>query len=88
MKVLFAKTFAKDLKNVPRHVRKRIKLIIENFQNAKSLNDLNLDIKKIKGYQNYYRIRVGNYRVGIEINGDTIIFRRVLHRKNIYDYFP
>ena len=88
MKVLFAKTFAKDLKHVPGHVKKRIKLIIEEFQKANSLNDLNLDIKKIRDYQNYYRIRVGNYRIGIEVDEDTVIFRRVLHRKNIYDYFP
>ncbi|AAB99106.1 conserved hypothetical protein [Methanocaldococcus jannaschii DSM 2661] len=88
MKVLFAKTFVKDLKHVPGHIRKRIKLIIEECQNSNSLNDLKLDIKKIKGYHNYYRIRVGNYRIGIEVNGDTIIFRRVLHRKSIYDYFP
>ena len=49
MKVLFAKTFAKDLKYVPGHVKKRIKSIIEEFQKANSLNDLNLDIKKNKG---------------------------------------
>ncbi|WP_456471741.1 hypothetical protein [Methanocaldococcus sp.] len=51
MKLLFAKTFAKDLKDVPEHIKKRINSIIKSCQNAKSLNDLNLDIKKIKGYR-------------------------------------
>ena len=35
-----------------------------------------------------YRIRLGDYRIGIEIQKDTIIFTRFLHRKDIYKFFP
>ncbi len=40
----------------------------------------------MKGYR--YRIRVSDYRVGIEVNGNEIEVMRVLHRKEFYRYFP
>jgi len=43
---------------------------------------------KLEGYEHYYRIRVSDYRIGIKIEGDILVFMRVLHRKEIYRYFP
>ncbi|WP_124971246.1 type II toxin-antitoxin system RelE family toxin [Aphanothece sacrum] len=37
---------------------------------------------------NRYRIRVGDYRIGIEIQTDKIEMMRVLHRREFYRYFP
>lgn len=37
---------------------------------------------------NAFRIRVGNYRIGIYLEKDTVIFTRVALRKDIYDIFP
>jgi mRNA interferase RelE/StbE len=48
-----------------------------------------IDIKKIQSYSGYYRIRIGEYRIGCEIQKEnTIIFYRVKHRKDIYRIFP
>ncbi|HEY4721787.1 MAG TPA: type II toxin-antitoxin system RelE/ParE family toxin [Anaerolineae bacterium] len=46
------------------------------------------NIKKLQGGTNYYRIRVGDYRVGLVVESDTVTFVRFLHRKDIYRYFP
>ena len=46
------------------------------------------DIKAMKGYSGRYRIRIGDYRIGIEVNGDVIEVMRVLHRREFYRYFP
>jgi len=46
------------------------------------------DIKAMKGYSDRYRIRIGDYRIGIEVNGDVIEVMRVLHRREFYRYFP
>lgn len=46
------------------------------------------NIKKIKETQKAYRIRVGDYRVGFFLEEDKIIFSRVLHRKEMYRFFP
>ena len=36
----------------------------------------------------YYRIRIGDYRIGIKGEGDVIVLMRVMHRKDIYRVFP
>lgn len=41
------------------------------------------DIRRLKG-ENYFRFRVGDYRIIFEIYNDTIIILKVGHRKNIY----
>jgi len=45
-------------------------------------------LKKLKAEGSYYRIRIGNCRIGIIISDDTVIFIRVLNRREIYRYFP
>ncbi|MGL4377778.1 MAG: type II toxin-antitoxin system RelE family toxin [Microcoleaceae cyanobacterium] len=42
----------------------------------------------MKGDDNAYRLRVGDYRIGFYFDDETITFVRVLHRKDIYRYFP
>jgi mRNA-degrading endonuclease RelE of RelBE toxin-antitoxin system len=42
----------------------------------------------MRGYTDRYRIRIGDYRVGIEVNGDVIEVMRVLHCREFYRYFP
>jgi mRNA interferase RelE/StbE len=42
----------------------------------------------MKGYPGYYKVRFGTYRVGIKLENDTLILERVLHRKEIYKFFP
>ena len=42
----------------------------------------------MKGEASAYRIRVGSYRIGVFITATTLTFSRVLHRREIYRYFP
>ena len=53
-------------------------------QNLKDIPNL----KKLSGYKNVYRIRVGEYRIGLYVEEDTIVFARILPRKEIYRFFP
>jgi len=46
------------------------------------------NLKKMQGYDTFYRIRLGDYRIGIEVAADQVILVRILHRKDIYRYFP
>ena len=62
-------------------------LAFTTLENINSLDEI-LDIKAMKGYPNRYRICIGNYRLGIEVNGDLIELMRVLHRREFYRYFP
>lgn len=46
------------------------------------------NVKSLKGTKNYFRIRVGDYRIGLAMQEGTVIFVRFLNRKDIYRYFP
>ncbi len=46
-------------------------------------------IEKMKGYDGYYKARFGSYRVGMKLESDgTLVVRLVMHRKEIYRFFP
>ena len=88
MEVKFTVLFNKDLA-----VIKNIKLIdaieaaIIDAKKAVVQSDIK-NLKKLKGYKSYYRIRIGDYRIGIYIANEVLEFSRFLHRKDIYKYFP
>ncbi|WP_448564376.1 type II toxin-antitoxin system RelE family toxin [Trichothermofontia sp.] len=46
------------------------------------------NLKKLRGNDTAYRIRVDDYRIGVFIEADTITFARVQHRREIYRSFP
>ena len=88
MEVKYEAKFQKDLRNITDHsLLKKLKSIIEECKDANHIYMIN-NLKKLKGYETFYRIRISEYRIGIEIVENTIIFTRILHRKEIYRYFP
>jgi mRNA interferase RelE/StbE len=88
VKVKFRKSFEKDLGKIrDRDLLAKLKVVIKEVENAETLLDVN-NTKKLKADGNYYRIRVGNYRVGFTEDEGVITFVRVLHRKEMYRYFP
>jgi len=89
MKVEYRKSFLKDLKKLKNQsvYQQILDFTFKQLPEAKSLQDLS-QIKAMKGYPNRYRIRIGNYRIGIEVNQDKIEIMRVLHRREFYRYFP
>jgi mRNA interferase RelE/StbE len=46
------------------------------------------NIKALKGSDIQYRIRLGDYRTGLIADKKDIHFVGILHRKEIYRYFP
>jgi len=88
MKVAYEAAFLRDLKRVrSKKVRRRVQGVIEEVKKASAPCEI-MGLTKLRGYETFYRIRVGDYRIGIEIVGDTVIFARFLHRRDIYRYFP
>ena len=89
MKLLYAKALVKDIEAVARNpgVKKRLLKLIEDLKKTNSLEELH-NIKKIEGYANYYRLRAGDYRLGLKLSGNTVELIRFLHRRDIYRRFP
>ena len=88
MNVEFRDSFTKDLKGVKeKGLLGRVREVIEAVEKADSLAELP-NLKKLKGGGNYFRVRVGDYRIGVALDGDTVVFVRFLNRKDIYKHFP
>ena len=88
MKIKIEKSFDKDISKIgDKKILQKLKDIIFRIESAKNLSEIG-DIKKITGYQFYYRIRIGDYRLGIEVIYGEAMLMRFLHRKDIYRYFP
>ena len=88
MNIDFRKSFEKDLIEIlDPNLLPRIQEVIERVEQVEKLSEVS-NLKKLKGEAEYYRIRVGDYRIGIKFNDSVVSFIRVLHRKEIYRYFP
>lgn len=89
MNVEFDSAFLKSLRKLKEvQLRERVELLIQTFEQADSLSKIT-NVKKIVGHQCYYRVRLGDYRLGLEkINSDTVRLIVIAHRKDIYDVFP
>jgi len=88
VKIHYESKFAKDLRSIrDTKLLAKIKEMIDECKLADSLTELK-NVKKLQGYESYYRIRIGDYRVGIEVINEELIFTRLLHRKDVYKYFP
>ncbi len=88
MQTRYKRAFIKDLQQLPADIRKSVELLsLDEIPCLKDITEIK-NLKKIKGYAGYYRIKVHEYRIGIEHREGTIVFMRVLHRKEIYRYFP
>lgn len=89
MIVEFDKSFEKSLDKLKdKSLYPKIEKVIIKLENISSLLSIS-QIKKLEGYKNYYRYRVGDYRIGFEIiNETTIRFIVIAHRKEIYKSFP
>lgn len=88
MNLRFERSFAGDLKTVrDGALLQRVKRIIEQVEACADLYELP-QVKQLEGTPDTYRIRVGEYRLGLVTEGDSVVFVRFLHRKEIYWYFP
>lgn len=87
MRIETKASFVKDLKTVPKDFKEKIAILISTMEQASELSNLT-GLKKLKGYQKFYRIQVGAYRLGFALEENTIVLIRFLHRKEIYRFFP
>ena len=89
MIVEFDSSFLKSLrklKDAP--LREKVEQLILSLERAESLSSIS-SVKKIVGFKHYYRVRIGDYRLGLEkVSAETVRLIVIAHRKDIYDLFP
>jgi mRNA interferase RelE/StbE len=88
MIVKVSKIFDKELSKI--NDQKLKKSVFEIIKLVQQVNDIRgiPQLKKLKGHQNFYRIRLGQYRAGIAIINNTVEFLVIDHRKDVYKRFP
>jgi mRNA interferase RelE/StbE len=88
MKVEFKKSFLKELKKLKsKSLQHSIYECILQVESAETISSIK-NLKKLAGYDAHYRIRVGDYRIGLKIEKDIVYFVVFEHRKDIYKGFP
>jgi mRNA interferase RelE/StbE len=87
MNIEIRKSFTKDADKLPAPFKRQLATIVDAIEKAGQPNQLP-DCKKLTGYKTAYRIRMGQYRIGFYYENKTAELVRILHRKEIYRYFP
>ena len=84
----FRTSFARDLRTIrDADLLARIQAAIESVEQAGRLQDIP-NLIKMQGGGSYYRLRVGEYRLGLSITDNIVAFVRCLKRSEIYKNFP
>ena len=79
-RIEYASSAIRDLDALPAKTRNQVIRKIERLHAG-----LHGNIKRLQDDDFTYRLRMGDYRILFDVEGELIIIRRVGHRKNIYD---
>jgi mRNA interferase RelE/StbE len=88
MEIFISRTFQKEIRLLSAPIKVRIIAIIDRIEAAESLANVP-NVKAMEGSQHYFRIRLGDYRIGIYKRPDNVIeFQKVGTRGDFYNRFP
>lgn len=81
-RILIPRPVQKQLDSLPREIRQRILQRIVRLQE----NPRPPGCVKLSGYENEYRIRIGDYRVRYEVHDkeSVVVLLHCAHRKDVY----
>lgn len=82
IKVSIRKDIANKVDRFPSDLKKRIKDVLKELERDWPMT--RLDIKKLKGYNNHYRIRVGIYRILFFRKAGEVCVYDVSMRSDVY----
>ncbi len=84
MRTRFRDVFTRDLKNIKdRRILAHVADAIDAVEEAQAPADIP-HLKKLRGWKDLFRIRVGDFRVVVLLEEGTVEFLRCLHRKDVY----
>ncbi|MCK4455449.1 MAG: type II toxin-antitoxin system RelE/ParE family toxin [Thermoplasmata archaeon] len=79
--VLVSETARKQLGALDKKTRARIKRVLRGVDPSRST------VKKLKGpKRDYFRLRVGEYRVMFTVEGKRVLVAKILHRRVAYSW--
>lgn len=83
------RSFDKDIRSIrDKFVLKRLKEVLNDLEASESLQSCSLDIIQLSNAFGYYRLRVGDYRLGFKLVESRLELMHFRHRKEFYRVFP
>jgi mRNA interferase RelE/StbE len=79
-RIEYGPTALADLDSLAERIRTQVLRKIERLKSG-----LHGDIKHLRRADVAYRLRTGDYRILFDLEGDSIVIRKIGHRKNVYD---
>ncbi len=70
-----------DLAAVPKNIKDRIRHAVEN---RLMVDPISYGVPLRKSLHGYYKLRVGDYRIIFQIEGQHILILKIGHRKDVY----
>ena len=88
MKIVYSKSIVKDVRKIKnQQLIESIEAVIKDIKQANSLSELS-QVAKMKGHPTAYRIRIGEYRMGLYCDNENVVLARFVKRNDIYKVFP
>lgn len=87
MQFIDTRKFRKNLAKLPKSAQLEILDALDKIVSAENFSDVH-NLKPLKGYKNYYRIRVGDWRIGLFWNNGIFQVEDVGKRGDFYKHFP
>lgn len=88
MEIIYLRQALKDVNKIKNDkLKSKILDVITDLKLAENLSEIK-NIKPMSGHSDAYRIRIGDYRLGIFQSEETITIARFLKREDIYKLFP
>ena len=89
MRIEFSKNIGKDVKRLKdRRFKARLEKVVLELQAIESLYEFHGDLSALSGVSDYYRIRIGDYRLVFKALDNGIELLHFRHRKDVYKEFP
>ncbi|WP_106596257.1 type II toxin-antitoxin system RelE family toxin [Dyadobacter jiangsuensis] len=91
MEIVYKNSFIREFTRLPTNVQRATQAIINKLEWASTLEAAGVDYVRIRGQKvghHYYRIRIGQYRMGVEYIAPDIIIITIGVRGDVYKTFP
>ena len=80
--------FRRDIRGIgSAQLRRRLDQVIQELIEADNITEVT-GVRRLRAEGLHYRIRIGSYRLGVTMDGETAVLRRFLPRGEIYRNFP
>ena len=80
-KSIYHPDIPKDLQNIPKNIKSRIKTAIEE---RLLVDPISYGLPLRKSLHGHRKLRVGDYRIIYKINNDEVYILKIGHRKEVY----